>query len=180
MKKLAIIVCLSIALTGLIISSSIAKDDAPIVVQVNNDSTNPVPVTGLLQVQSIDKPAFEPFQYHFHIAFNTTQGSNGFSFPIPSGKRLVIEFVSATIGLNIGSIVDSAVKTTVNGITANHHMEFIQNAAAWGYPQSYTISKSMRVYADPDTTVMMYVVDNLTGAGEMTAAISGYFVDVLP
>jgi hypothetical protein len=141
-------------------------------VTVVNTATQPVPV---LDVQN---PAKQPFQYFFNFNFDPTQGGNGESFIVPVGKRLIIEFVSATMAVERGSIVDVVVDTTVGGVEGTHHLVPTSVGAAWGFPMSYIVSKDMRVYADPGTKVSFGITDNLTGNGTSWGTISGYLISV--
>jgi hypothetical protein len=74
----------------------------------------------------------------------------------------------------MGLIVDAVVITTVDGIEASHHLIPTSIGPAWGLPLSYLISKELRLYADPGTTVKFIVTDNLTGNGGAWGTISGY------
>ncbi len=143
----------------------------PTPVTVVNGTATPVPVT------DVDNPARQPFQHPFNFTFDPTQGGNGTTFVVPSGKRLVIEYASATIGLERGAIVDVLVATTVNGVEGQHHLIPTPMGPAWGFPLSYLVSKDLRVYADAGTTVSFGMTDTISGAGISFGTISGYLVN---
>lgn len=174
MKKIAIILCIASALgLYLIPTVSIAATAAPTQpVRIMNTFSQPVPVS------DVDNPARQPFQQLFNFSFDHTQGTNGQSFVVPAGKRLVIEFVSAAIALEMGLVVDAVVTTTVGGIAGGHHLIPTSMGPAWGFPLSYLISKDIRVYADPGTTVGFSITDNLTGNGGAWGTISGYLINI--
>lgn len=90
-------------------SYAVAKD-AVTQVFVTNTSANPIPVTGSV---SVDEPVTvdgsvsvadnrEPFETRVDLNLATGQSADTFSFSVPAGKRLVVEFVSAYVGLPSG------------------------------------------------------------------------------
>jgi len=174
----------NLAITSLVIGaffglSQIATADSPTVptavapvqrVKVINPASNPVPVI------DVDNPARQPFQQPFNFSFDHTQGTNGQSFIVPAGKRLIIEFVSGSVALERGAVVDVVVTTTVDGIEGGHHLIPTSMGPAWGLPLSYLISTAMHVYADPGTKVQFSITDNLTGNGGSWGTISGYLI----
>jgi hypothetical protein len=171
MKKIALFLSIASVLgLYLIPTVSIAAPSLP--VHIMNSSSQPIPVS------DIDNPARQPIQQLFNFSFDPTQGTNGQSFVVPAGKRLVIEYVSAAIALEMGLIVDAVVTTTVNGIEGGHHLIPTSMGPAWGFPLSYLISKEIRVYADPGTKVQFSITDNLTGNGGAWGTISGYLITI--
>jgi hypothetical protein len=172
MIKKAVTLCMTLAL-GLCLIPTVSTAAPPVQqVTVINPTSVPVPV------KDLDNPALQPFQWFFSITFDPTQGTNGQSFTVPAGKRLVIEFVSATVALERGLLVDAVVTTTVNGIEGKHHFIPTMVGAAWGFQYSYLISMETRLYADPGTKVEFALTDNYTGNGGSWGTISGYLVNL--
>ena len=135
----------------------------------------PVKVTNIpLQVQ--DAPS-APFQVGmFNVEFATDQLGAQTSFTVPAGKLLVIEFVSAAVGIDQGSVPIFSVTTTVNGVPVSHQLLTNPVGPGGGYAQTYSVSQNMRLYAAPGTEVILYAGRTLGGRGAMHVSLSGYLV----
>src|SRR6266508_2815519 len=110
MRKWSFVVL--IALVATVLGATAFREQvasaAPAILQVfvTNDSSNPVPVTGTVGIQGtpsvnvIDER--EPFETRIDVtlASGSFNGSGGFT--VPSGKRLVAEFISALVTLPPG------------------------------------------------------------------------------
>src|SRR5215210_5150461 len=78
-------------------------------VQVSNPATNPVPV------RDVDEEARQPFQELRLVEFGETDNNADTLFnPIPPGKRLVIEHVSAIASLPPGQKMVCGISVKVN------------------------------------------------------------------
>lgn len=143
-------------------------------VTVNNGPTAPVPV------ENMDNPAYQPFQREIDWTNDPTQMGGSGSFIVPEGKRLVIEQISAQIGLAAGQAWAFSVSTTVNNTTASHRFIVTQSPITSGgdYQIVYYVDRLVRIYADPGTTVTVDVQNTLAGNGRGWSAVSGYLVDV--
>jgi hypothetical protein len=134
--------------------------------------------------------SLEPFQAKIAASVVGPKNSGQGSLTVPAGKRLVIEYFSATGGLNTDQMPAIwALKTTTHGVEASHGAFRVDRAAAYGLeyaidPWVGNISEghSVRIYADPNTPVTCEVAISLappTGASNFLACIvSGYLVDV--
>jgi len=132
-----------------------------------------------LQVQDVDTAGRQPFQLFLEWDNDPTQLGGGTSLTVPTGKRLVIEQVSATVGLSQGAAYALKIRTWVNKIYATQIFMMNQSPIVGGkYPATWLVDRLVRIYADPDTTVDIYIDNNLGGDGAGTCAISGYLLDV--
>ena len=100
-------------------------------------------------------------------------------FPVPIGKRLVIEsvwFEGGTDGLPGSSIVGFNVRTTVDGTTVEHRFSpGMPLGPGGGFAETYRVDKQLRLYADPNTELGLIGL-NSNSSGEYSGGWSGYFV----
>jgi hypothetical protein len=105
-------------------------------VTVENTSKNPVPVTvqgntgqpltatiqGTVTIEDVNDPAAQPFQVElpFEIADNAIGLHSSFLFQVPTGKRLIIRYVSGIFNLGIDQAVNIILQTTAAGVQVNH------------------------------------------------------------
>ena len=85
--------------------------EAVLEVFVANTPDTPVPVSGNVTVSNASVPvsgtvsvadAREPFETRVDLFLGAGSPFDNFSFSVPAGKRLVVEFVSASVGLASG------------------------------------------------------------------------------
>lgn len=164
--------CITATVLGLTLTPVVVSAEPAQKVRVVNNPEQSVPV------YDVDNPALQPFQQYVHLVFDPTQLGGGKTFTVPADKRLVIEFVSGNVALRQGSVSNFTVTTTVNGIIGKHRLVVTSQGPSGGLPISYTVSQNMRVYADPGTTVIVFVNATLGGEGGFDATISGYLVDL--
>ena len=88
-----------------------AAKDAIQEVLITNTSAAPVPVSGNVTVSNASLPVTgtvavadqrEPFETRVDLSLGVGEPFKSFSFTVPAGKRLVVEFVSASVGLPSG------------------------------------------------------------------------------
>ena len=121
----------------------------------------------------VDNSTRQPVQAY------VTYASSGPDQPyvVPSNKRLVVEYVSGSVGCQKGLLAGIRLETTVADV-------FVSHRVLWGAPQEggesvyYPFAQMVQLYADPGTTVRL----GFNGSGSFTgkAAISGYLVDARP
>ncbi len=108
------------------------------------------------------------------------------SFAVPTGKRLVIEIVSAegTFEQADNKLLTFSIGTTINGVSAAYALPFIVQGAAFSVTNSpnayyyYAASQSLRLYADAGTPVSVKAFRvQTTASGGFTMNISGYLED---
>ena len=82
----------------------------------------PVTVSNSVHTQDVDNAAREPFQVE--IAFSSSSANSSASFPVPSGKQLVLENVSALAYVPDDPVAEVVVRTTAGGQTVRHDVGF--------------------------------------------------------
>ena len=153
---------------------SVGLDPSQNTVRVGNTEADPVPVANV-------NDARQPFQRFFSL--NATDFPNALgSFQVPSGKRLVIEYASFRGEKPQGQILELVIQTTVNSVLAPHFLT-PSPVGAMGTSEFFTASQQMRVYADPGTSVGVFIqrfAGPFTGNISAGVSISGYLVDAPP
>lgn len=105
-------------------------------------------------VRDADHPARAAFQVRLcTFGWPPGCGQVASQYRVPTGHRLVIEFVSATclVGVVTQRMGYMSVTTRVDGTFANHY--FVPIASAGQIERVSLVSQPARIYADPDTTV---------------------------
>lgn len=132
-----------------------------------------------LSVTSTDDPGRQAFS--FQDNHGMTNGSEGTSiqFTVPTGKRLVIQFVSALASLQSGQRLARAdIQTESNGQFALYDLlpAFVGTFTSGG--DNVVAAQDVTLYADGETDVILLVQrDSTTGNGELHGAVSGYLMD---
>lgn len=139
-------------------------------VRIGNPPASPV------FVRNVDDPVHKPIQIPGGIIFDSNGTANHPVFPVPAGKRFVIEYVSARVHLQPGQILDQfEIWTTGGEVMLPHQMI----ATPQGNTGVSLVSQPVRFYADPDTLISIFVrstVQKVVGSGSLS--LSGYLVDV--
>jgi len=114
----------------------------------------------------------QPFQYLFQTVDNGPRTSQ--SIVVPAHKRLVIEYISASLNEYPSSIGGGVyLETVAGGQDVTYYLtDSIQDFAKR--------NQSLRIYADPGTTVTVgaYSSDFTTGPIGTDTEVSGYYVNV--
>jgi hypothetical protein len=112
------------------------------------------------------------------------------TYVVPTGKRLVIEFVSVHTGSVAAAppgeeqFFEVRIGVTAGGVSVDHFL-VLQRDVRPGRPlpfvadqYRYTASQEVRLYADPGSSVAL--INNCSGGcpGEVAGTMSGYLVDV--
>jgi hypothetical protein len=118
-------------------------------------------------------PTGPTFQIQLAVDLRETfVGTN--SFTVPSGKRLVIEYVSASGVVPSGSSLIYSVTTG----SVQHWIPVTQQAAD-SYQVLFIAGQQTRLYAEPGTTVIVGVLRaGIGGTASANISISGSLVDV--
>jgi hypothetical protein len=98
-------------------------------------------------------------------------------YVVPSNKRLVIEYVSGSVGCRNGQLWGIRLDTTVADVLVTHRLLWGPRQEG-GETDSYLFAQLVHLYADPATKVRL----DLNGSGTLVgkAAISGYLVEARP
>jgi len=143
-------------------------------VQITNDPANPVPV------HDASTPNRTPFQVS--LDFTLTSVSDTEPIPVPEGKRLVIEYFSASaFAADDQKLVFGIETQMIKGQNILHPM-LSTSFGDFGHGQgSYTVSSQVvKLFSNPGTTVSLTVFRSLNNGGPDASgsfAISGYLED---
>ena len=140
-------------------------------VTVENDVTNPVPVTITDQV-----PALAPFSTG--TTGNFSAGSNflsrSFDTLPPAGTTFVIEYVSIKIDGNTEDPADQSyrvdLRLLIGGYRSPRHIgipELAPSTPSGAGSQIRSLGKVVKLYADPDSTMQCEAVRKYTGEQEV-------------
>lgn len=134
------------------------------------------PMTKPAAVRDVENPSRQPFQKHVEILVRPGESAGTRALPVPTGKRLVIEYVSG-FGNSLPSrlIPFLKVTTTVDGNAVSHYV--VGNPLTVG---GFIVSQQVRLYADPNTRVSILAArpDASDQEAKADVSISGYVVDV--
>jgi hypothetical protein len=141
-------------------------------VSVSNSEGNP------LSIRDVDRPTAQPFQYEVDLTVGPGFGGQNAFVPVPAGKLLVIEHVSAFGYTPNDQEIDTfAILTHVapDNTYRFHYLDFEKRSV--GTQSTYTVSESLRLYADtPGATVRASRLGS-TGSVTFKYTVSGYLVD---
>jgi len=132
-----------------------------------------VAVSNTIANQDIDNPDRQPFLKY--VSVNTVNTDNtAVSVPVPAGKRLVIETVTAYREAVSQPAINAQIylRGQVNGVSGLYGLPLLTNSLR-------ITTQPMRFRADPGTNVL--VIASLSGpvASEIDdVTLSGYLVDV--
>ena len=163
-----------------------AKPPAPYVMEVEvvNDASNPVPITGDINVITNGIPfqlgfSEDPVGIDRHIT----------TYLVPADKKLVIEFASASVSILPVDIPIFSIETSVNGTSAKHYIMLVKTSTVEGDTGGaldyFLGSQQMRLYADPETTVTIIIKRFNLGCSNggcpgfsVFGSISGYLKEI--
>src|SRR5262245_49604671 len=141
--------------------------------------TNPANDPALVRIVSSDEnPARQPFQDKKQITLPDGQCCENAFVNVPFGKRLVIEYASASGSAGGNQWFTYEVGSTVNGetfFTKNHFLPVTQQVA-----DGNTVAvagQQVRIYAD-GAFVMLRASRSGGGQATVFMTVSGYLVDV--
>jgi hypothetical protein len=130
--------------------------DKPVL--VINSPSEPVPV------RDVDNATPQPFQ--------VAVGPSG-TVNVPSGKRLVIEYVSGRVNINAGCAVTIVVRTTLQNESVHHFFPVTAGIS----PLVPVFSHETRLYTDDSVSVFTEQGGGCTSIS-VIASLSGHLVDV--
>ena len=116
-----------------------------------------------------------PFSQRLDIVLSSGFG-NG-TFTVPTGVRLVIDYISADIGCAAGGSVLFDVATYLNGAEVESHLPVFPNGVILGQ-QVFSVSSPVRIYADPNSTVTIALLGPSSGSAGSIVGVYGHFVPV--
>jgi hypothetical protein len=177
----------ALAVVGTTPGTLLAADKDVVVV---NTAAQPVPtsvqgtvnasVQGTVSVKSVDQPALQPFADIKSLSLDDGEAQGFIDFdPVPAGKRLVIETVTARAQAAAGQIWDVHLFVKTSGVSIAHTLE-MSTFQTVGYIDIRTATLPVRLYADAGSQVRVFghrQVDN-TGLAGVDVTLSGHYVNV--
>jgi hypothetical protein len=135
-----------------------------------------ITLTSVGNTLTIASTAADPEQNAFQRSIDLSvtadfKGGVG-SIPVPSGKRLVIEYISIKVFGNNADFQPMTISTTVAGFTSTHFIQLPLDVSDFGN----AFDKPVRIFADTD---LVFNVIERNGAGaSVIVTVSGHFVDL--
>ena len=132
----------------------------------------------------------EPVQFliYFDICNGCLVGNDLWDYQVPTGKRLVIEYIAVKVlHVSPGDSVDVYLSTTVGADNLYHHLGVAEPVdrpvvnPGIAYPYRF-VSKQVKLYADPETWVGGWA-NRLSRVGveiyptEVWFTVSGYLIN---
>jgi hypothetical protein len=118
------------------------------------------------------------------ISFNIENGTsqNNVSIPIPEGKRLVIEYISARAQGPIGQKYIAQIQTNVSHTESPRGIYWMVFSfqGTFSTIDVFTASQLMQVYAEPGNPPLLFVATRtgINGTAFVEATISGYLENI--
>jgi len=131
-------------------------------------------------------PTIEPVQFSDYLFVGEGTLANGktFSYLVPDGKRLVIEYISVEVrDLAAGDSVAVSIFTTVNETAIEHYLgvaePMVRPIIDPSSQSDPNISKQVKLYADGGTNISLFA-SRLTriNSAIVDYSFSGYLVSV--
>jgi hypothetical protein len=139
------------------------------------------PAPGYVFTRDADNPAFQPFQgvVGIPIAAGDLFGQATLT-TVPTGKRLVIEYLDGRAELPIGQrITIVRFQTDIAGFTQIEHCFGADFQATSQNEDRLTFNHLLRAYADPGARIEVFVNrSDSAGSGSARVNLTGYFVDL--
>jgi hypothetical protein len=174
-----------IALAGLSLVIGMAALITPTVTQGQGGNQHPLnvnvvnPTTAPVLVRDVDRDQ-QPFQEQASVSLSGSSGDSTLVFNVPSGKRLIIESVTASVTLDPGvTPADLAVITQGEDGAIFHNILVLKQGQSFAGKDVYMGTHYLRAYAGPGTDVTV-VFGRSSGNGSASAVftIVGYLVNV--
>jgi hypothetical protein len=143
--------------------------------QTNVKVVNPAASPAL--TRNVDNPSTNHFQKVVSATFLDTQDTTSLAtFLVPAGKHLTIEFISVVGALFSGQVPICSVNVVQGGVGVTHKINVVGVGPAAGI-NWFVTSQLVRLYADPGTTVLVYLTrKGGTNGGErkFDVSLSGF------
>jgi hypothetical protein len=98
------------------------------------------------------------------------------SFPVPAGQRLVIDYVSANMAIDVGSAAALGILTYLNGQEVEAHLPMQTQGVLLGR-SVLAVSAPMKIFADPNSSVTVFTLTSSTAGGGIVG-VYGHLVPV--
>ena len=127
-------------------------------------------------IRDVDNPAMQPFQAAGSCSLGGGCCCGNNVYTVPSGKRAVVEYVSAQCPqFPSGFGCAGFVQTTLNGVMVSHSLRAVPASNG----TFNTVGQQVRIYGDAGTVITAggYSTGG-PATGTINLAISGYLVDL--
>ncbi len=137
-------------------------------------------------VSDIDNPVRQPFQSSVIVDLKATVFEAAADLAkVPTGKLLVIEYISAAVtlppGQNLRRIIIGPNLPSIDGksvVQGQHFVVIAPQGTDQGNNQLFTVGQAVRLYSTPFLPVKVEVQRNSGGLnGAAQVSLSGYLVD---
>ena len=131
---------------------------------------------GYTPIRDVDNPARQPFMYTSTVPINDGRSEGYGSFPVPAGKRLVVETMTVfRDNARLGQSVQVLADVEFNGQIGYFALPFVSATTA----RLSCISQSTRLYADPGTNVSFDLLRTGSSGNETdVVTVWGYLVNL--
>ncbi len=140
---------------------------------------------GPLDTRDADRSARQPFHVRGIFSMGAGEPDQAVTvFSVPAGKRLVVEHVSAFLGVPDGQKVLFGIATRLGGMLEIHSLVAQEQGVfpqvlGLGAKATFVASQPSRFYADSSTEVIVSVArTSTTGTAAGSMVVSGHFVDL--
>jgi hypothetical protein len=142
-------------------------------VTITNPQTQPIPISDAQN---------QPFGILLNPVLTDGSGRGTAGFTVPSGQRLIIEFIGGNVCLPVGQKaifdVDVVVGTAEVGYVLPAIAEGTFNLFGGGPCDNFAVTQQVRIYAEPNSTVTVGVVrSDSTGSTFAGVGVSGHLVN---
>jgi hypothetical protein len=130
---------------------------------------------------TMSSSAHQPFEQLIAFELSDGQGNGQDSIVVPSGKRFVIEFITAIVTVQVGqnAVVTFFVQTGGVGAPGIVHCLALTPQGTF-IGATFAASQLVRLYADPGTTVIFELARSAaTGVASGNISVTGYLEDAL-
>jgi len=141
-------------------------------VNVVNPTSSPVPI------RDVDNAARQAFQSHVQCSLNGSNACEG-TITAPSGKKLVIEFVSISLFADSGAMAYPPRLSIQAGGNQEVYFFSLPKQIDDGSEVVFATTQQTRLYADASGEIQLHcALSEAVSLGSCTATISGYLVDL--
>jgi hypothetical protein len=135
---------------------------------IANDDGSPIPV------RDVDQAVREPVQVDSELEIFDDSHGVATVVKVPSGKRLVVEHVSAFVQTQSGAV-------TAAGLSAGNFVDSVPCSTMSpdlnGRPH-FACSVLTKYFVEPDRTLLFFVSTSAASGGALRVFVSGYYVPV--
>jgi hypothetical protein len=118
-------------------------------------------------------PDSQPFSQRLDISISGNSGRA--TFVVPTGKTLVIDYVSSDADIPVGDSILFGVETFLQGNEVEAHLPMVPVGTILGNA-TFAMSAPVKIYADGGSTVTVFILTSGTDFGGLIVGIYGHFI----